>query len=561
MGSFLSADATWAAQQLADMVPKKLKNLAGLDSLHDTERVRTAAQGKLLLIRHCANAAPTSWLRLNAPDVTAIAALTHDTLIDQPLLDVIGVGAADPAQRARALSQARMPLANFGGLGVASASSTSHAAYTGRFASTWAPACSLFPHLRDVDLTSSTLPSVAQLRLSHAHLMSLHAEVASHWAAWDARPYDHDTFGDRTFQFHPPNLPPASSLPTLADFSNCDSKITKTAQRRFTAVTNHHLWLSHYRAHLHDVRATTVIVCASQPYAGDFLNAVPTTTDFSIYSDNYRTALQRRLSLPLHPPVPPGLGHDVYGDSLQNAGSHGYRHDGPKDKWYDALVAAFGSVLTDIDPTDGSFERYSPGYRPDLVAFYRANAGLHLIADVKVASPFTTRVTQQDSTRAAVVAFASTEEYYHERILGRAAFERARAGPFSRRDNTGSRTAVVADYAGALALGHTVIPIIHEVFGGWGSHATRLFRQLARGRSDTVDAAHSSWAARSYTSYHAQRISVAIHTRSASEILRNLIRAHTAAARGAASSRGAKRVRVTPGTRRGVAAAPPRAAA
>ena len=68
-------------------------------------------------------------------------------------------------------------------------------------------------------------------------------------------------------------------------------------------------------------------------------------------------------------------------------------------------------------------------------------------------------------------------------------------------------------------------------------------------RSHTVDAAHSSWAARSYTSYHAQRISVAIHTRSASEILRNLVRAHTAAARGAASSRGAKRVRVTPGTR------------
>ena len=54
------------------------------------------------------------------------------------------------------------------------------------------------------------------------------------------------------------------------------------------------------------------------------------------------------------------VGHDVYGDSLQNAGSHCYRHDGPKDKWYDALVAAFGSVLTDIDPTDGSFERSRP---------------------------------------------------------------------------------------------------------------------------------------------------------------------------------------------------------
>ena len=160
-----------------------------------------------------------------------------------------------------------------------------------------------------------------------------------------------------------------------------------------------------------------------------------------------------------------------------------------------------------------------------------------------------------------MVAFASTEEYYHEKILGREAFERTRAGTFSRRENTGSRTAIVADYAGALTLGHTVVPIVHEVFGGWGSRATRLFRQLARGRSDTIDTADSSWAACSYTSYHAQRISVAIHSRSASEILRNLVRTHTAVAHGAASSHGAKRVRVAPGTRRCAATAPPRAAA
>ena len=52
--------------------------------------------------------------------------------------------------------------------------------------------------------------------------------------------------------------------------------------------------------------------------------------------------------------------------------------------------------------------------------------------------------------------------------------------------------------------------------------APRLFRQMARGRADSIDAAESSWAARSFTAFHAQRISVAIHVPSAAEILRNL---------------------------------------
>ena len=31
-------------------------------------------------------------------------------------------------------------------------------------------------------------------------------------------------------------------------------------------------------------------------------------------------------------------------------------------------IAAYGAVLTAIDPADGTHEAYSPGYRPDLVA-------------------------------------------------------------------------------------------------------------------------------------------------------------------------------------------------
>ena len=91
-----------------------------------------------------------------------------------------------------------------------------------------------------------------------------------------------------------------------------------------------------------------------------------------------------------------------------------------------------------------------------------------------------------------------------------------------------------------------MVPIIHEVFGGWGWRATRLFRQMARGRADSIDAAESSWAARSFIAFHAQRISVAIHGRSAAEILRNLRTATTEHTR--AGHR--RRERVRPGTRR-----------
>ena len=85
-----------------------------------------------------------------------------------------------------------------------------------------------------------------------------------------------------------------------------------------------------------------------------------------------------------------------------------------------------------------------------------------------VGNPFLKSLTRQDAPRAAAVAFAHTEEHFTENVLGRAAFTRGRPGPFRRRDNTGSRAARVADYAGALARHHTVVPIIHEVFGGWG---------------------------------------------------------------------------------------------
>ena len=90
---------------------------------------------------------------------------------------------------------------------------------------------------------------------------------------------------------------------------------------------------------------------------------------------------------------------------------------------------------------------------------------------------------------------------------------------FNRQRYDGSKVAVVGDYRGASALGHTVVPIVMEVFGGWGPDACKLFRQVARCHRDLLDPSRTSWAARSFSSYHSQRISVAIHYSAAAEIV------------------------------------------
>ena len=73
-----------------------------------------------------------------------------------------------------------------------------------------------------------------------------------------------------------------------------------------------------------------------------------------------------------------------------------------------------------------------------------------------------------------------------ELVIGRKAISKPSGTNkrFNRQKYEGSKVAVPGDYRGALALGHTVVPIIMEVFGGWGPDACKLFRQVARCHRD-----------------------------------------------------------------------------
>ena len=435
-------------------------------------------------------------------------------------MPVFHAHAASADERSRALAQARLPLSDMGGLGFTPALGVRHAAFAGRFAANWLDLIRYFPDLRSVDLRHSDLPSIVALRSSLSYLHQLHFATATKYAGLDKYYYDHDTFGDKQFQYHPPRHPEAASLATLSTMADPDSKVNRHAQSTFTRVHHHHAWHTHLQSVAHDRRTATVFICASQPHAGDFLNAIPTTDDTTIHTVKLRVALQHRLALPIFPaPLPP---HDRYGDSLQNDGAHTWRHNQPKSVWFDLLTATYGTQYTICDPQDGSHMEYSNTHIPDVGVLFHANDGTHIIGDVKVVSPFTTLYSSVVAkARAAVLAFANTGEHYKEQIFGRLGIElpTGTTSRFNRYMYTGKKVAVLGDYRDAIRRGHSVYALIHEVFGGWAPDAVKLFRQAARAHSDEIDPMLTSWAARSFTAYYAQRISIAIHVAAATEII------------------------------------------
>ena len=76
-------------------------------------------------------------------------------------------------------------------------------------------------------------------------------------------------------------------------------------------------------------------------------------------------------------------------------------------------------------------------------------------------------------------------------------------------------------YDAALRAGHDVNPLVMEVFGGFHPDAVKLIDSLARKHGARLgrDSLSAPWCARSFKSFHTQRISVALHLVAAEEIL------------------------------------------
>ena len=84
----------------------------------------------------------------------------------------------------------------------------------------------------------------------------------------------------------------------------------------------------------------------------------------------------------------------------------------------------------------------------------------------------------------------------------------------------GGRAAVDAKYGPAAKLGHTVVPVITEVFGGVEAAAVSLLNDwAARARGKTPPGEEPPWCARNYVPYWSQILSKAVQTGAAEEIL------------------------------------------
>ena len=111
-------------------------------------------------------------------------------------------------------------------------------------------------------------------------------------------------------------------------------------------------------------------------------------------------------------------------------------------------------------------------------------------------------------------AFGNSDKYYMAKILGTPLGE--------------GKLPADGDYLTALAHGHTVVPLIHEVFGGLAPRANEALKDLGRRKQGRLDEACASWTARSFVAYYGQLISLAIAIGVSGELSRGIAAAQRA---------------------------------
>ena len=94
-------------------------------------------------------------------------------------------------------------------------------------------------------------------------------------------------------------------------------------------------------------------------------------------------------------------------------------------------------------------------------------------------------------------------------------------GTFNPKTGRGFVAACDGDYAQTKSLGHDVRALVFESYGGFGVEVVRLLKRLSAEVSNKLSAQQydeGTWSTRSWLSFQAQRLSVALHTALAWEI-------------------------------------------
>ena len=200
---------------------------------------------------------------------------------------------------------------------------------------------------------------------------------------------------------------------------------------------------------------------------------------------------------------------DVMGDLAVNDGRAGWqtRHHEVLSELVRVLRTVWGSRV-EYEPK--GYRDYSDT-RPDLTIQGAGNGGGLYVGDTKVfdscgSDPAAT------GTRGAYVAFGNTLPSARELVHGRP--ERGEAGTrFDPRTGQGHVAAIEGKYARSEELGVDVQALLLEVWGGWSPAVVELMEATATERGNKLtrrEYDETTWAARSWHVFGAQRISCAL---------------------------------------------------
>ena len=284
----------------------------------------------------------------------------------------------------------------------------------------------------------------------------------------------------------------------------------KNAQRTWSRIIHHHEWQAFLQRVQHvSLRDAVRFMAVSQPFAGAWLNAVPSHRPFALHTWAMRLLVQRRLGLPLTAVAVEGAvsrhgrEFDVLGDLATNDGQAGHqtRHYMVLRELVGRLRGVWGSAV-EYEPPD--YKDYSDT-RPDL-AIHTAD-GL-VLGDTKV---FDDVGSDQSAVgvRGAHVAMGNVLPRAREVVLGRQ--ERGAPGKaFNPATGQGHVAAVDGQYKRALGHCSGVLVLLFSTFLGFSPDVVELLRRAAEERGNKLRGSEyddTTWSARSWTSYTAQRIS------------------------------------------------------
>ena len=265
----------------------------------------------------------------------------------------------------------------------------------------------------------------------------------------------------------------------------------------------------------------------SQPFAGAFLNAVPSRHWFRLETRALRIAVQRRVGLPISDGLSPhltsskGKPYDALGDVAQNDGleGHAHRHSELLQELVRVTRSVWGARVQ-LEPED--YSSYSD-YRPDMAAPFAGESGSTYIGELKFIDPLSSDPANIDR-RGGFVCFGNTEPPMREKVFGRD--ECGEPGTrFDPHTGTGYVSGVSGDYDMAQEHGCEVWLLLFETFGGFGGGVLELLQRLAGQVNNRLSHAQydeTSWSARNWKTYQTQRMSVALHKAAAYEISHEL---------------------------------------